>query len=113
MDHALSFMNRMRLRAVPVLEDDEGKLLGFIKYRDPIKAAQTGKGQQAVKAWMRRELLTVAADAPFSELEELLVGGSTGRLHVVDKEGKLIGLVSRTDMLRQYKHYEDMNRRVA
>ena len=58
-------------------------------------------------------MLTVDPDVPFSELEELLVGGSTGRLHVVDTDGKLIGLVSRTDMLRQYKHYEDMNRRVA
>ena len=108
MDHALSFMNRMRLRAVPVLEDDEGKLLGFIKYRDPIKAAQTGKGQQAVKAWMRRELLTVQPNTPLTELESLLLEGSTGRLHVVDEDGTLLGLVSRTDVLRSYEHYSDM-----
>lgn len=109
MEHALALMNRMRKRAVPVVESDDSggrKLIGFVKYSDPVKAMQAGKGQQLVKAWARRELVRVDKDTPFAELEALLVGGSTGRLHVVDEEGHLIGLVSRTDMLMHYKHYE-------
>jgi len=112
MEHVLGLMNRMRKRALPVVGDDD-ELLGFLKYRDPIKAAQSGKGAQFAKAWMRKELLTVAPETPFAELEALLLEGSTGRLHVVDDDGRLIGLVSRTDMLRQHKHYKQMNRRVA
>ena len=32
---------------------------------------------------------------------------------VVDDEGRLVGLVSRTDLLRHFKHYTRMDRRVA
>ena len=109
MDDTLALMNKMRKRAVPVCSDDgEMKLLGFIKYRDPIKAAQSGKGHQNVKAWMRKEYMTVEPDTPFTEMEELLLEGSTGRLHVVDDDGRLIGLVSRTDVLRHYDHYKTL-----
>ena len=39
--------------------------------------------------------------------------GDTGRLHVVDGEGRLLGLVSRTDMLRHFQMYnEAVGRRV-
>ena len=112
MDDALELMNRLRRRAIPVLGDD-GKLLGYLKYRDPIRAAQAGKGQQQVKAWMRRELITIGPDATFAEMEQELLEGDTGRLHVVDDGGRLLGLVSRTDMLRHYQYYKGMNRRVA
>ena len=125
MDHALALMNRMRTRAVPVLESD-GTLVGYIKYRDPVKAARSGKGQQQVKAWMRRTFLSVGEDTPFAELEAKLLEGSTGRLHVLafdeadgeegeeegERRGKLLGLITRTDLLRYHRHYEDMERRV-
>eukprot|EP00966_Prymnesium_polylepis_P274309 6337155-Prymnesium_polylepis.1 len=55
MEDALALMNQRGKRAVPVLADDD-TLVGYVKYRDPIKAVGAGKGQQQVKAWMRREL---------------------------------------------------------
>lgn len=85
----------------------------LVRYRDPVKAAQSGKGQQQAKAWMRKELLTVGLEMPFNELEALLLEGSTGRLHVVDDDNHLLGLVSRTDMLRQYNLYAKIGRRVV
>ena len=39
--------------------------------------------------------------------------GDTGRLHLVDGDGRLLGLVSRTDMLRHFQHYKEMSRRVV
>ena len=98
----MAFMNRMRKRAMPVV-CELGTLLGYIKYRDVVKAAQAGKGHQPAKArpcpsqedtasppnqspapsqiqaWMRKELLTIAAGTPFNELERSLLEGSTGR----------------------------------
>ena len=93
MEHALALMNRMRKRALPVVEASAeagvlGKLIGFIKYSDPVKAMQAGKGQQLVKQWTRRELLRIDEATPFTEVEALLVGGSTGRVHVADQEGR-------------------------
>lgn len=113
MTHALALMNRVKHRTIPVL-GDEGKLLGFLKYRDGIKAVQDNKGAQQVKAWMRREFVTVQRETPFTELEHLLIRiDATGRAYVVDDDKRLLGIVSRTDLLRQHKHYEGMQRRVA
>lgn len=112
MDSALELMNRIKVRAMPVV-NSSGTLLGYLKYRDPIRAAQAGKGQQQVKAWVRRELISIAPDATFATMERLLLEGDTGRLHVVDDDGRLLGLVSRTDMLRHFQHYKEMSRRVV
>ena len=110
MAEVLDLMNEKKKRAVPVC-DEAGTLLGFVKYNDPIKAAQQGKSKQQVKAWMRREYLTVAASTPFADMEQQLLEGSTGRLHVVDEDNRLLGLVSRTDLLREYDHYKALSRR--
>lgn len=79
MSHVLTLMNRMSLRVLPVVSED-GKLLGFLKYRDPVKAVQDGKGEQQSKAWMRRELSTCGPDTLFNELETKVDPSSTPRL---------------------------------
>ena len=102
-----------RWQAMPVV-DSLGVLLGMVKFRDVVKAAQAGKGEQAVKAWMRRDVVTMQADTPFDQLESALVAPSApGRLPVVDAQGTLLGLVTRTDVLRQHQYYGGMSRRVA
>ena len=112
MGHALQLMNRVQLKATPVV-DGNGKLLGMLKYRDVMKAMHAGKDQQAIKAWMRREVLTVDEDTPYSELEGLMME-ETGRLPVIDRDGKLLGIVTRTDVLRHHNLYGgDLQRRVA
>jgi CBS domain-containing protein len=62
---------------------------------------------------MRRDVMTVAPAATSTELETLLVEGSQGRLPVVDSAGQLLGLITRTDLLRQQNLYPAMHRRVA
>jgi predicted transcriptional regulator len=105
-------MNRMEKKAVPVT-DDARKLMGMLKYKDVVKAAQAGKGDERVKAWMRRDVVTVREDTPFDQLEKVLVDQQTGRLPVVDADGVLVGLVTRTDVLREHKLYGGLGRRVA
>ena len=112
MDHALLLMRRIEKKATPVV-DSAGVLRGMLKYRDVVKAAQAGKGTQQVKAWMRREVSTVLEDTPFTDLE-MALEKQTGRLPVVDGDGKLMGLVTRTDVLRHHKLYSrELDRRVA
>ena len=110
---------RMKRKALPVIrEHDEeagpaNELMGMLKYRDVVKALQANKGQQQVKAWTRREVSTVREDATLTALENVLIEGQTGRLHVVSSDNTLLGLITRTDILRQQQMYEKMNRRVA
>jgi len=112
MAHVLALMNRVERKSLPVVDDD-GRIVGFLKYRDPIKAVQDGKGSQQAKAWMRCEFVVVSADTAFTQLEQLLIEKATGRLYVLDDERRLLGLVTRTDLLRHHQLYEGMQRRVA
>mmetsp|Transcript_11499 Transcript_11499/g.29666 ORF Transcript_11499/g.29666 Transcript_11499/m.29666 type:complete len:217 (+) Transcript_11499:2-652(+) len=112
MEHAYNLMQRIQRKGVPVTDAD-GALMGTLKFRDVVKAAQTGKAQQLVKAWMRRQVPTVSPEMPFDELEEFLIERSIGRVPVVDEQGRLLGLITRTDVLRQHNLYREINRRVS
>ncbi|KAL1507574.1 hypothetical protein AB1Y20_007194 [Prymnesium parvum] len=112
MEHALLLMQRIQRKGLPVA-DGKGKLMGMLKYRDVVKAAQTNKEHQLVKAWMRRQVPTVSPDMPFNELEEFLIERSIGRVPVVDEQNRLLGLITRTDVLRQHNLYNEINRRVS
>ena len=101
---AMQLMDRLSKKAIPVL-DEHRKLLGMLKYRDVVKAAQASKGGQKVKSWIRREVVTVAKHTPLAEIEAALVNGQTGRLPVVDDNQTLLGLVTRTDVLRHQNLY--------
>ena len=112
MGHALELMRRIERKGAPVV-DSNGLLMGMLKYRDVMKADQTGKADQLVKAWMRRQVPTVPPDMRFDELEEFLIERSIGRLPVVDEAGCLLGLVTRTDVLRQHNLYSEIERDTA
>jgi len=111
MEEAMGLMNRMGKKAMPVT-DAESKLCGMLKFRDVVKAAQTGKGGQQVKAWARRDVVTIPVEAPLRVIEEVLIETGTGRLLVTDEESNLLGLVTRTDVLRQHRMYGHLNKRV-
>eukprot|EP00966_Prymnesium_polylepis_P116572 2694141-Prymnesium_polylepis.1 len=63
MEHAYNLMQRIQRKGVPVTDAD-GALMGTLKFRDVVKAAQTGKAQQLVKAWMRRQARGASLHAP-------------------------------------------------
>jgi len=104
MEDARGLMLRVQRKAAPVV-DESGKFLGMLKYRDVMKAAQASKGGQRVKSWVRRDTLTVPTQTPLHELEAILIEQSAGRLPVVADDGTLVGLVTRTDVLRQRNLY--------
>lgn len=132
MHHAFNMMKRIQRKGIPVVDTD-GSLMGMLKFRDVAKAGKTGKSQQLVKAWMRRQVghsflilrgpralsrclllqvPTVSPGMPFNELEEFLIERSIGRVPVVDEQGRMLGLITRTDVLRQHNLYNEINRRV-
>ena len=54
---------------------------------------------QTVAEWMNRELLTVTPSTPLSEAIKLLVDRHIGGLPVIDDEGKLVGVISESDLM--------------
>ena len=56
---------------------------------------------------MRTQVLAVGPETTAGELDKILVT-TVGRVPVVDDAGKLLGIVTRTDMLRLRNYYADV-----
>ncbi|PSF35447.1 hypothetical protein C7H19_16845 [Aphanothece hegewaldii CCALA 016] len=81
-----------------VSETDQ--LVGIISRRDLDLALHHGFSDAPVKAYMTRNLKTITPDTPLSNIEALMVTYDLGRLPVVEN-GQLVGIVTRTDVLRE------------
>jgi tRNA nucleotidyltransferase (CCA-adding enzyme) len=82
---------------VPVTEDK--RLVGIISRRDVDKAIKHGLRHAPVKGFMTTMVTTVDVEAPWEEVQRLMVQHDIGRLPVVE-EGNIVGIVSRSDVLR-------------
>ncbi|MBI5185648.1 MAG: CBS domain-containing protein [Nitrospinae bacterium] len=80
--------------------DNEGNLLGIITEFDLLKILQEGKelGKETVKDNMTREVMFISPERPVKEVIDLLEDKRLIRVPVV-KDGKLIGIVTRRDIL--------------
>ena len=103
MEEAGSIMLRYGHTGMPVIND--GRMVGVISRRDVDKALIHELGHAPVKGFMTTGVLSVSSQTPVNEIQKLMVEHDIGRLPVID-EGCLVGIVSRTDILRTL-HGED------
>ncbi len=82
----------------PVTE--KGKLAGIISRRDLRKGLRNDLGHAPVKGFMSRKLITAGPDQSLQEMRRLMVEHDIGRIPVVDDDGKLVGIITRSDILR-------------
>jgi tRNA nucleotidyltransferase (CCA-adding enzyme) len=82
---------------VPVVED--GALVGVISRRDVDKALKYGLQHAPAKGFMSRDVVTVSPGMHWESVQKLMARHDIGRVPVVEN-GKLVGIVSRTDVLR-------------
>jgi CBS domain-containing protein len=110
-----------RISAVPVLSD-KGELVGIVSEGDLMRRAEAGT--QRRRSWwlellaapetaesyvrehgrqvadvMTRDLVTVGAGTPLSDIADLMEKRSIKRVPVVD-QGKLVGIISRANLLQ-------------
>ncbi len=90
-------LDRYHVNAMPVLKD--GALLGIVTRLIVGRALQHGLTEAAVDDYMVTEFAVVPPDAPLERLREFIIRGNQRFLPVVE-EGRLLGAVTRTDLLR-------------
>lgn len=97
MREAGEVMSRWGHAGLPVLE--KGRVAGVVTRKDVDKAVRHGLEHAPVKGFMSRELISVGPGADLPALERVLTREGIGRLPVLD-DGKLVGIVTRKDLLR-------------
>lgn len=110
MDEAGRMMLRYGLDGLLVAEGEE--VVGVVSRRDIDQSSHHKLGHAKVSGFMSKPVICVSEDTPLSKIQELMVAEDIGRLPVLDQDKKLIGLVSRRDVLNslfgaQYARQED------
>jgi len=89
-------LNRYSINALPVISD--GKLVGLITRQTVEKGIYHGLRNHPARDYMTSEIATVSPDASLAEIREKLVINKQRLLPVVE-DGKVLGVISRTDLL--------------
>jgi tRNA nucleotidyltransferase (CCA-adding enzyme) len=95
--HAL--MAQKKIRGVLVMEEET--LLGIVVLWDFKKLKYEKHWSKPVKAYMARNLTTISPDAIPAQVAKMMLDSDIGHLPVV-QENKVIGIVTRTDILNYF-----------
>ena len=105
-------MQRNRISGTPVLQG--GHLVGIVSIEDLIKALVAGESQAQIKEKATANVQTVFSDESVVVAVNKFGRHGFGRLPVVDRDGKLVGMLTQGDVVRgllrqmeiQYKEEE-------
>ncbi|PKV83155.1 CBS domain-containing protein [Streptomyces sp. TLI_146] len=117
-------MQRWRVTGVPVLEED-GRVAGVVSQADlPVKEEFHGHGPGLIEQagrladtrkagstraadLMTSPAVTIGPDATLPQAARLMAHSHVKRLPVVDGTGRLVGIVSRADLLKVFLRSDD------
>lgn len=97
---AMSLMQRHSIRRLPVV-DASGALAGIVAERDLVVAADRFLNSPVeVARIMTRRVFTIGDKAPVVDAASLLIQRKIGGLPVTGAGGKLLGIITETDLLK-------------
>jgi len=96
---AINAMVRNGLTGLPVVRSTDGALVGIVSRRDVFRKFN----EEQLSLIMKKDIKTISPKATISEAAELFVKYRIHRLPVVDG-GKLVGIVTPTDLLDEVKN---------
>ena len=103
---AIEVATRIVLSAIngmPVISKDDGRLLGVVTTIDILRALRGGGDLTKImaKELMSSEPLSVREDTNVNEIIDLMDKNGIMMLPVVENDGRLIGVCSRSDVLKE------------
>ena len=106
-------LTRERIRAVPIVADD-GQVVGIVSEADLMAripgtgtSARSVSGTTDAAAVMSRLVYTAAPDELLSTAARRMGKHKVRRLPVTDETGRMVGVVSRADLMRHYTRSDD------
>ena len=96
-DDAVRLIVDHRITGVPVVDDDH-RILGIVSESDIL-----GKRGQNVEDVMTRDVITTAESTSLDSAAEIMLTRRIRRLPVV-RDGRLVGILTRADLLRHVRH---------
>ncbi len=100
-ESARAIMLEHRFHHLPVLRD--GCLVGIVSDRDLF--APKARLRDKVLQIMSHDVLTARPEARIADLARVMVGHTIGCVPIVNEVNKVVGIVTRTDLLRCIMHH--------
>jgi CBS domain-containing protein len=123
-DEALDLLEKMQISGLPVI-DENGKLVGMFTEKDvlsyilPSYIEKVGRfiyeenpkstkkkfmelSKIKVRQLMRKDVVTTTEETTLCEVARIMLTQKARRIPVVDKSGKVVGIVARCDILKAF-----------
>jgi len=107
---AWELIRTKRFRHIPVVSRNK-ELVGIISDRDLLlesgnicstvsQQGETGQEQMTIQGMIKRKVLTASPDTGIREIARILFEERIGSMPIVDDNGFLVGMITRSDILR-------------
>src|SRR5512137_221772 len=103
---AEKLMNQYSIGGLPVV--DKGKIIGIVSRRD-VRAIVSKRGDEKITAIMTKKPIVTDEDITADKALEIMYTNKVERLPVVNKKGKLLGIITMQDILEK-KQYPSATR---
>ncbi len=95
---AAELMQRYGHEGFPVVDD--GRVVGVLSRREVDRAMRLGLGSAAVSLYMTKGAIQVRPDDALDTLQRVMIEHGVGQVPVVAESGEILGIVTRTDLIR-------------
>ncbi len=96
--HAKELMKVKRISGLPIV-DDEQRLVGILSIEDIVKALEHGQIGSLVSEVMSRNVVVLHPGDNLGIIVDRFNAYRLGRFPVVDEQGKIVGIITREDIL--------------